>query len=121
MKGQIFIISSILILLALFLIRTSTKTVDVKQNELFYESFTNLRSELIKTVDLALINQESVSARLDDFIVFSKNVYIKKGYNESVNYTVSPGSTTIVYLNLSLTSSSSYLMENLIINRTVYT
>jgi uncharacterized protein YxeA len=121
MKGQVFVISSILILLALFLIRASTKTVDVKQNELFYESFSNLKTELIKTVDIALINQESVSTRLDDFIDFSQEVYNKKGYKESINYTVSPGITTIVYLNVSLSSSDSYLMESLIINRTVYT
>lgn len=121
MKGQIFIITSILILLALLIVRESTKTIVVKQDELFYESFSNLKNELVKTVDIALINQESVSSRLDDFILFSKDIFKKKGYIESVNYSVVSGPTTIVYLNISLSSSNSYLLDSLIINRTVYT
>jgi len=120
MKGQIFIITSILILVALLITRASTKTIDVKQDEIFYESFSNLKNELIKTVDLALINQESVSTRLDDFIGFSKDVFKGKGYIESVNYTVLSGHTTVVYLNVSLSSGNSYLLDSLIINRTVY-
>ena len=87
---------------------------------MFYESFSNLEGELKETVDLALINSESVSTRLDDFIGFSKEVYARKGYAESVNYTVFPGPTTIVNINVSLSSSGSYLMKSLIISRTVY-
>ena len=122
MKGQIFIIASVLILLALLVTRLSTRTIDIKQDEIFYESFSNLKSEIIKTVDLALINQESVSDRLDDFIGFSKDVFNKKGYTEAVNYQISQnGGTTIVYLNVSLTNDKSYLLDSLIINRTVYT
>lgn len=117
MKGQIFIVSSVLILLVLFLLRVSTKTIDTPTSEVFYESFSNLKGELIRTVDLALLNHEDVSASLDDFIAFSKSVYAKKGYSESVNYTISSPVTT---LNISLTSQDSYLTESLIINRTVY-
>ena len=121
MKGQIFIITLLMVLIALFILRTSTKMADTTKTDLFYESFSNIKSELIRTVDMSLLNQESVSGRLDDFIGFSKEVYGKKGYVESVNYTVSPGATTTVYLNVSLSSSNSYLMESLIISRTVYT
>jgi hypothetical protein len=121
MKGQIFIIASILVLLALFMTRLSTQTIDVRQDETFYESFSNLKSELIKTIDLALINQESVSDKLDDFINFSNNTFKKKGYTESVIYSISSGPTTIVYMNVSLSSKNYYLLESLIINRTVYT
>lgn len=121
MKGQIFIIASILVLLALFITRLSTQTVDVRQDELFYESFTNLKNELIKTIDISLINQDSVSANLNDSIDFSTNVFKKKGYVENVAYSISSGPTTIVYMNVSLSSRNYYLIENLIINRTVYT
>lgn len=117
MKGQIFVITSVLVLLALFLLRVSTNTPDVAQSDSFYEDFSNLKGELVKTVDLALINGESVSSRLDDFIGFSSDVYGMRGYKESVNYTVSSGA---VYLNVSLSSSSSYLTDRLIISRTVY-
>jgi hypothetical protein len=118
MKGQIFIIASVMILLALLLTRVSTKTVDIKQDENFYESFTNLKEQMVRTVDLGLVNQESVSSRLDDFIAFSKEVYARKGYNESVNYTVAG---TVAYINVSLSSANSYLLEELIVNRTVHT
>jgi hypothetical protein len=120
MKGQVFIIASILVLLALFITRISTKTIDVKQDETFYESFSNLKNELIKTIDLALINQESVSDKLDDFIRFSNDTFKKKGYVESINYSVSQGPTTIVYMNVSLSSKNYYLLDSLIIKRTVY-
>jgi len=120
MKGQIFIVTCVLILVALLLTRISTKTVDLEEDELFYESFSNLKNELIKTVDLALINQESVSGKLDNFIEFSKDVFKKKGYKADVNYSVSEGATTIVYINVSLSSSKSYFLDSLIINRTVY-
>jgi hypothetical protein len=120
MKGQIFILASVMILLAIFMLRSATKTTDVKQSDTFYQSFSNLKGELTNTVGLALMNHEDVSSELGDFIEFSKEVYAAKGYKESVNYTVLPGPTTTVYINVSLASSDSYLLENLIVNRTVY-
>jgi hypothetical protein len=121
MKGQIFIIASVLILLALLITRLSTQTIDIRQDELFYESFSNLKAELIKTVDLALLNGDVVADKLQNFTDFSTDVFKKKGYIETVNYQISQnGGTTIVYLNVSLNSSNSYLLDNLIINRTVY-
>jgi hypothetical protein len=122
MKGQIFIIASVLILLALLITRLSTQTIDIRQDELFYESFSNLKAELIKTVDLALLNGDVVADKLQNFTAFSTDVLKKKGYIETVNYQISQnGGTTIVYLNFSLNSSNSYLLDSLIINRTVYT
>ena len=121
MKGQVFIISSILVLIALLITRLNTQTVDVRQDESFYESFSNLKNELIKTIDVSLLNQPlNLQDNLTDFIRFSNSTFNKKGYVESVNYSVSQGPTTIVYLNVSLSSGNSYLLENLIINRTVY-
>jgi len=121
MKGQIFIITSVLVLVALLLTRLATKTVDKKQDDTFYESFSNLKNELIRTIDIALLNEETISDKLDDFIYFSNETMKKRGYIESVNYSVFTGTTTIVYLNVSLSSDDSYFLESLIINRTVYT
>jgi hypothetical protein len=120
MKGQIFIIASVLVLVALLLTRLSTKTSYADEEELFYESFSNLKAELIKTVDLSLINQEPVSDNLYNFTEFSKEVFKKKGYAEDVKYSITLGPQTIVYLNVSLSSKNYYLLESLIINRTVY-
>jgi hypothetical protein len=120
MKGQVFMIVSVFILLFLFLLRINTQTIDVKPGDLFYEDFSNLKNELIKTIDISILNQENLQNNLNDFIIFSTNAYNNKGYAEDVNYSVSiSGDVTTVYLNISLTSSNSYLRENLIINRTL--
>jgi hypothetical protein len=118
MKGQIFIITSILILIALLLIRANTKTIEIEPEELFYENFLNLRNELISTIDLSLLNGDVVSTNMNNFISFSTGVLKKKGYDETVTYFVDGN---VIYLNVSLSSGRSYLKENLIINRTVYT
>jgi len=120
MKGQVFMIVSIFILLFLFLLRINTQTIDAKADDLFLEDFSNLKDELTKTVDISLLNQENLMGNLNGFIIFSTNVYKNKGYTEDVEYSVSTtGDVTTVYLNITLSSSNSYLKENLIINRTL--
>jgi trans-2-enoyl-CoA reductase len=120
MKGQVFMIVSVFILLFLFLLRINTQTIDVKPEDLFYKDFSNLKNELVKTIDISLLNQENLQNNLNDFIAFSKDFYNNKGYKEDVNYSISTsGDVTTVYLNISLTSSNSYLKQNLIINRTL--
>lgn len=120
MKGQVFMIASLFILLFLFLLRINTQTIDLSPKDMFIKDFSNLKSELVKTIDISLLNQENLQNNLNDFITFSTDFYKNKGYTEDVNYSVSiSSSVTTVYLNISLTSSNSYLMENLIINRTL--
>ncbi len=120
MKGQIFILVSVFVLLFLFLIRINTKIIEAKPEDLFYEDFSNLKNEFIKTIDVSLLNQETISTNLDNFIVFSTDVHKNRGYTENVEYFIQvSGDTTVVYLNISLRSTRSYLKENLIINRTL--
>ena len=122
MKGQIFVITSIMILIAIFLIRINTYTFEVKQDELFYENFDNLRTELINTIDVSLVNQDNINTNLDDFITFSTNVLKRRDFEEDVNYTVSiNGNERTININVSLKSDKSEILENLIINRRVYT
>jgi hypothetical protein len=120
MKGQVFMIVSVFILLFLFLLRINTQTIDVKPEDLFHEDFSNLKSELVKTIDISLLNQENLQSNLNDFITFSTDFYKNKGYIEDIDYSISTsGDVTTVYLNISLASSNSYLKQNLIINRTL--
>jgi hypothetical protein len=120
MKGQVFMIVSVFILLFLFLLRINTQTIDVKPEDLFHEDFSNLKSELVKTIDISLLNQENLQSNLNDFIIFSTDFYKNKGYIEDIDYSISTsGDVTTVYLNISLASSNSYLKQNLIINRTL--
>lgn len=120
MKGQVFMIVSIFILLFLFLLRINTQTIDVRPEDMFHEDFSNLKNELIRTIDISLLNQENLMGNLNSFIIFSTDIYKNKGYTEDVQYSISTsGDSTTVYLNISLSSANSYLKESLIINRTL--
>ena len=122
MKGQVFLITSIMVLVAIFLIRINTQTFEVGDDNLFYDIYDNLRVELINTIDLSLINQENINNNLDDFIAFSTNSLKRRGFTEDINYTVSiNGNERTIDMNISLKSDKSEILENIIIKRSVYT
>jgi len=121
MKGQIFIMVAVLVLIALILIRSETRPFVIKPRSLLFENFLNLKNELIKTVDISLLNQKDISNNLDNFISFATDIFDQRGYEISVNYSVSTLGPTIVYINVSLKLGDSYLKDNLIIKRMVYT
>jgi len=121
MKGQVFIIALLLVLIILVLLRSETKPFPPQHESPLSKSFLNLKNELIETVDISLLNGEDISTNLDTFISFSKKIFEMRGYKESVNYTISnPGNAIIVYMNVSLELDDSYLKDYLIINRRVY-
>jgi hypothetical protein len=100
--------------------RINTQTIDVKPDDLFYEDFSNFKSELIETIDMSILNQENLQSNLNNFIDFSDSIHRNKGYTQDIEYSISTtGDSTVVYLNITLESDNSYLMENLIINRTL--
>lgn len=119
MKGQVFIIISIFVLLFLLSLRMGTQTTDINQEDLFINDYNSLKNELVNTIDLSLVNRQSVQNNLNSFVSFSTEFYKRKGYEEDVDYTISEaGDVTTVYLNISMTSDSSYLKQSIIINRT---
>ena len=121
MKGQIFIMISVLVLIALLLLRNSLKPIEIKPQNFLYENFINLKGELIKTVDISILNKENVSTNLKNFIIFSNNIFESKNYNEDVKFDVSTyGNTTIVNVNVTLGLDNSFIEDKFIINRTVY-
>lgn len=119
MKGQVFILISIFVLLFLFSLRMSTETIETKQEDMFFEEFTNLKRELTRTIDTSLLNQQNLQSNLEDFIALSKEFYNRKGYAEEVEYSIETGPMTTVHLNISLTTDKSYLKQSLIIKRTL--
>jgi len=121
MKGQIFIMVAVLVLVALILIRSGTKPFVIQLKSLLFKNFLNLKNELITTIDISLLKQEDISNNLDNFISFATNIFDQRGYETSVNYSISTSGPTIVYINVSLKLGDSYLRDNLIIKRTVYT
>lgn len=122
MKGQIFIMVAVLVLISLILVRSGTRQFVIKPKSLLFENFLNLKNELITTVDISLLKQEDISNNLNSFISFATDIFEQRGYETSVNYSVSTsGSLTTIYMNVSLGLRESYLRDNLIIKRTVYT
>ncbi|MFH0928737.1 MAG: hypothetical protein V1818_00065 [Candidatus Aenigmatarchaeota archaeon] len=120
MKGQVFVLISIFVLIFLFSLRMGTETPALMEDDLFLEDFGNLKAETVRTIDMSLLSQQSIQSNLDSFISFSKDFYTRKGYQEDVQYSVSSsGNTTSVYLNITLQNGNSYLNENLIISRSL--
>ena len=121
MKGQIFVMMAVLVLIALLLLRNSIRPSAIKPEDFLYENFVNLKSELIKTVDVSILNKEDVSTNLNSFITFSKDVLRRKGYHADVKFDVSThDNTTEVHMNVTLKLDNSFIEDKFIINRTVY-
>jgi hypothetical protein len=121
MKGQIFIMMAVLVLIALILLKNSMKPIVIEPENFLYENFINLKEELIKTVDISILNQENIQTNLNDFISFSTDVFKQRGYEENVEFEISTyDNTTEVYMNVSLKLENSFIEDKFIINRTVY-
>ncbi len=121
MKGQIFVMMAVLVLIALLLLRNSIRPSEIKPENFLYENFVNLKNELIKTVDVSILNNEDVYTNLSSFIAFSKDVLGRKGYNEDVKFDISTyDNTTEVHMNVTLKLDNSFIEDKFIINRTVY-
>jgi len=121
MKGQIFIMIAVIVLLALILLKNAIRPIDIKPENFLYENFFNLKNELIKTVDISLLNESDVSKNLNDFITFSNSVLAGKGYKEDVKFNIiTYQNTTEVHMNITLSLENSFIEDRFIINRTVY-
>jgi hypothetical protein len=121
MKGQIFILASVMILIALLLLQNAIRPLDARPKSNLLESFSNIRGEMTRTVDMSLLNGEDVSTNLDSFIVLSKDVMRKRGYAEDASYTISSsGRIFEVQVNLNISAGNSFIQDQFIINRTVY-
>ena len=121
MKGQFFVLMAVMFLIALILLRNAIQQPEIKTDNYLYESFTNLKSELIRTVDISLLNNEDVSTNLNEFILFSKEVLGNRSFVEDVKFNlISYDNTTEVHMNITLTQGNSFIEDKFIINRTVY-
>ena len=120
MKGQVFIITSILVLLFILSLRSSTQSTLSSERNSFTTDFENLKEEIVNTIDTSLLDNQNVQTNLESFIGFTKEFYKGKGYQEQVEYTFDvSGSVVTVAVNITLSSESSYLTQGIIVNRTV--
>ena len=121
MKGQIFIMTAVLVLIVLILLKNAIQPVEIEPKSFLYENFINLKNELIRTVDISILNQQDITTNLNNFITFSGSILEQRGYSETVEFEISTyDNTTEVYMNVSLILENSFIEDKFIINRTVY-
>ena len=121
MKGQVFIILAVFLLIGLILLRVSTRTTLEKPQDFLSENFVNLKNELTKAVDISLLKNESVQTNLDEFISFSTEVFRLRGYLENVNYSIGQvANKTTVDFQVDLSFGNEYLNDSFKVERTVY-
>ena len=116
MKGQIFIVVSILVAVSLLLI-SANKISSSEPSDYLKNYYTDLKAELVNTVDTGLMNGD-FPARLDNFIAFSNGVLSQKGYTQDIQYHI-VGSSVIV--DVSLSKGNEYYRDTITIDRTVST
>ncbi|MBU3905058.1 MAG: hypothetical protein KJ906_02845 [Nanoarchaeota archaeon] len=117
MKGQIFIVVSILIAVSLLGLSIGMKPI-VVEDSYIQNYFVNVRTEIRNTVDLALLDDEDVSDKLDEYIDFSELVLENKGILQDINYNIESDS---VIVNIYLERGEEYYSDQIVIPLGVYT
>jgi len=116
MKGQVLIVLSVFIAIALLIISISSSLIPQSEDYL-QDYFVNLRTELINTVDTSVIYGEDVSQNLDAYIQFSQSVLQPKGYDQTITYNINGDEYTIdIYLG----KDDEYYRDSLTITRSLY-
>ncbi len=81
MKGQIFLITSVIVVLALVLLKNSIDITSVIENKRSLEiglerlEFENARSELVRTVDYSYNSSGNITGKVDDYLRFARNSF----------------------------------------------
>jgi len=121
MKGQIFLITAIFIVVILVLLRVQAIGLPETQKTSLYNDFSNIKAEYTRVVDTSLINSQNLSQNLESFTDFSKQHYDQKGLNYTTTYSVSIiGSNTTVQFHIYLGDDKSYLSDNFTVSRIKY-
>ena len=86
MKGQFFLISSLMIILFLAILKTNLSLVDVikkknyMENYFFQEQFENLKREIMKVVQISFDSSpQEISNNLKNFTIFSRKTFFENG------------------------------------------
>ncbi|MBU3896683.1 MAG: hypothetical protein KJ697_01995 [Nanoarchaeota archaeon] len=118
MKGQIFITVSILVAVMLLVLTINSYTI--QENDAYlYNYFTNLKTELVNTVDTAILDgldEKGISANIDEFSKFSDKLLLDKGYTQTIKYNVK-GTNAVI--DIYLGKGEEYYQDTIVIERTV--
>ena len=116
MRGQIFIVGSVLVAIALLTISMGF-TETIEQENYLQNYFVGLRNELINTADSSLLTGNDVTTELDSYILFSDQILSAKGYDQEVVYTIS-GSDVII--DIYLAKGQEYYKDSVTVDMTVF-
>ncbi len=81
MKGQIFLITSVIVVLTLVLLKNSIDITSVIENKRSLEiglerlEFENARNELVRTVDYSYNTSRNITGKVDDYLRFARNSF----------------------------------------------
>lgn len=117
MKGQIFIVVSILVTISLLAIAMTT-SITIEPENYLQNYFVNIRAELTETASYALLDGTDVGSALDEYILFSKNILEQKGYVQTVTYSED---SQFVTIDIYLGRGEEYYSDLIIIDKRVYT
>lgn len=117
MKGQIFIVASLFVAIAMLVLAMGTQIIPEPQDYL-QNYFVNLRAELTETASHAILDGTDVSSALDEYIDFSDDILSAKGYTQIVSYAENSGLITIdIYLG----KGDEYYKDRITIDTEVFT
>ncbi len=121
MKGQIYLITAVFIVIMLVFLRVGTMSTSDLQKDVFYDDIQDLKEEYIHIVDVSILNSENITDNLDDFALFTKDYYNQKSINHTVLYDVSQtSSSSTVDFYIYLGNDKSYLSDMFTVERIVY-
>ncbi|MBR9682446.1 MAG: hypothetical protein GOV02_02115 [Candidatus Aenigmarchaeota archaeon] len=121
MKGQIYLVTAIFIMIMLVFLRASVMDVSNLRKESFYDDFIDLKEEYVHVISTSLLNSENITDNLDEFVLFSEEYYSQRGMNHTISYNVSQtSSNAIVDVYIYLGNDKSYLSDSFTIERDVY-
>jgi len=117
MKGQIFLAVSLLIAIVLITAKlTATIPSDTAVSDID-DIYKNIKSELQKTAEITLLNQESLSENFDEFILFNKEIYEKRGYTLDITYLLGVGAASFDFY---ISDGENFIKDKFNINTRLY-
>ncbi|MCD6476917.1 MAG: hypothetical protein J7K26_01975 [Candidatus Aenigmarchaeota archaeon] len=115
MKGQAYTILAIFLVVSLLSLSLLFKENHIEKTNI-QSIFLNVKNEIIKTVELSILDDNDISTNLDDFILFLNKYLESRNYNIETKYTIN---TDKVEIYLKISDKNSYIQDKFNINRKI--
>jgi len=115
MKGQAYTILAIFLVVSLLSLSLLFKETYIEKTNI-KNIFLNVKNEIIKTVELSILDDNDISTNLDNFILFLDKYLESRNYNIETNYNINKDNVEI-YLKIS--NQNSYIQDKFDISRKI--